>query len=114
MFTDPPAFVRKQIFVPGSPFGCCVVAPWVIQTSPGCLLTALSVEFGVPWDFVPNTLGGNLANSLGFKTQSSKIREAVTLNYAHHPGQWTAMGHIIILWHCYFGDRASASKRTFS
>ena len=30
------------------------------------------------------------------------------------PGEWTAMGHIIVLWHCYFGDGTSASKRTFS
>ena len=30
------------------------------------------------------------------------------------PGEWTAMGHIIVLWHCYFGDGTSASKQTFS
>ena len=28
------------------------------------------------------------------------------------PGEWTAMGHKIILWHCYCGDMTSASKRT--
>ena len=30
------------------------------------------------------------------------------------PGFRTAMEHIIILWHCYSGDRTSANKRTFS
>ena len=30
------------------------------------------------------------------------------------PGFQTAMEHIIILWHCYFGDGTSASKQKFS